>query len=81
MTFDQFERLPQAEKAAYLRESGSFLLTREGFKYSVSLYAIHDFFAELWCNKEKQTTIEVKAFRESWRLDAYLDDVDLEELL
>lgn len=81
MTIDQFERLSQAEKATILLESGNFLLLRDGFRYSVSLYALNDFFAELWCNKEKQTVIEIKAFRESWRLDAYLDDVDLDALL
>jgi hypothetical protein len=54
---------------------------REGFRYAVSLYALGDFFVEVWVNKEKGTVIEVKGFREAWRLDAYLDDVDLEELL
>ena len=64
-----------------MRETGRFLLVREGFRYAVSLYALGDFFAELWVNKEKDTVIEVKGFREAWRLDAYLDDVNLEELL
>jgi hypothetical protein len=81
MTLHDFEQLPTAEKARVVRESGSFLLVREGFRYAVSLYALGDFFAEVWVNKEKGTVIEVKGFREAWRLDAYLDDVDLEELL
>ncbi len=81
MTLEGFEQLPRAEKNTLLLENGSFLLQRDGFRYSVSLYALGDFFAEVWSNKEKGIVIEVKAFRESWRLDAYLDDVDLEELL
>ncbi len=81
MTLSDFERLPPAEKAEVLRQSGSFLLVREGFRYAVNLYALGDFFAEVWVNKEKGAVIEVKGFREAWRLDAYLDDVDLEELL
>jgi hypothetical protein len=81
MTLSDFEQLTQAEQAKVLRESGSFLLVREGFRYAVSLYALGDFFAEVWVNKEKGAVIEVKGFREPWRLDAYLDDVDLGELL
>jgi hypothetical protein len=81
MTLSDFEQLTQAEQAKVLRESGSFLLVREGFRYAVSLYALGDFFAEVWVNKEKGAVIEVKGFREAWRLDAYLDDVDLGELL
>ncbi len=81
MTLDAFERLSRAEKTSTLLENGNFLLQRDGFRYSVGLYALNDFFAEVWSNKEKGIVIEVKAFRESWRLDAYLDDVDLEELL
>ncbi len=81
MILSDFERLPQAEKARVLHESGSFLLVREGFRYAVSLYALGDFYAEMWVNKEKGLVIEVKGFREAWRLDAYLDDVDLDELL
>lgn len=81
MTLSDFERLPQAGKVEVLQENGSFLLVREGFRYAVSLYALGDFYAEVWVNKDKNTVIEVKGFREAWRLDTYLDDVDLEGLL
>jgi hypothetical protein len=81
MTYAEFENLPMAERAQLLREKGNFLMTREGLRYSVSLYAIADFFAELWLNMEKSKVIDVKPFRESWRLNAFLDDLDLKDLL
>jgi hypothetical protein len=81
MTLHDFEQLPTARKAEVVRDGGRFLLVREGFRYAVSLYALGDFFVEVWVNKEKDAVIEVKGFREAWRLDAYLDDVDLAELL
>jgi len=81
MTLIEFERLPQAEKVEVLHQSGNFLLVRDGFRYAVSLYALGDFYAEVWVNKEKEMVIEVKGFREAWRLDTFLDDVDLSALL
>ncbi|MDO1446023.1 hypothetical protein Q0590_07155 [Rhodocytophaga aerolata] len=77
ITYFRFLLLPLSEKNQYLQQNGTFLLDYSGDKGIVKLYAVGDFFVELYSNYSSDCISEVVAFKNIQRLQQHADHIDL----
>lgn len=75
----EFAELPLREQAQYLWDRGNFLLSRSDDTFTFSLYAVDDFFVEVWYDLEQQIS-QVIVLEHLSSLEAYLRTVSLRGL-
>ena len=66
------------EKLDFLAMAGTHLTIRRDGKYTVVLYHLNGYFAELYYNSQKGEAEHVRTFRNSTGLEPYLDLIELE---
>jgi len=71
MTFYDFLRLSQPERADHVLDSGTFL----GSCPDRALYDMGSFYAELLYDMDKKKIIETRGFRSLRNLEPYLDQI------
>lgn len=76
----QFAQLTIPEQAQYLWDNGDCLLTRKGEHSTSVLYAVDNFFVEVWHDQESGDITEIVSIDRFIRLDAYLKAVWLKGL-
>jgi hypothetical protein len=76
----QFAELTIPEQAQYLWDNGDYLLTRKGERSTSVLYAVDNFFVEVWYDEESSEITEIVSIDNFIRLDAYLKVVSLRGL-
>ena len=69
------------QRAAWTRTNGKFLIVRESGAYSIYLYAVDNFFAEVWHRLADNEIELVRGFRSTHLLAPYLEMIDLNELV
>jgi hypothetical protein len=77
MTITQFGQLPLQERAQYAWLNGKFLLNKEGRWTKTNLYALYDFFVEIWIDRSRNSITHITAFDQGKKLDAYLQTITL----
>jgi hypothetical protein len=76
----QFAELTIPEQAQYIWDNGDYLLTRKGERGTSVLYAVDNFFVEVWYDEEGSEITEIVSIDSFIRLDAYLKAVSLKGL-
>lgn len=65
------------ERANLLRKKGVFLMLANSTAFSFSLYCIQDFYVEVVRNTAENKITQIEAFTSGWRLEKYLDEIDI----
>ena len=69
------------QRAAMVWAQGKFLTIRVSGEYSVCLYSMGEFFAEIWYRIVDNQVDFVRGFKSNALLEPYLELVDLSEIL
>lgn len=81
MNHYQFNYHSLDKKAALVWEHGTFMAVRYDGGYSVVLYHLGEFLAEVWYRQEDNEIAMVHGFKSLKILDHYLKQIDIEELM
>ena len=82
ISLQQFARLPLLSKASWAYFEGSYLgVSCSHGGYKVALYALHDFYVELWYLKKNGQLKEIRSFRNYKMLDPFLKNIDITPIL
>ncbi len=77
-TVEQFNRLLEPQKYDLLENYGTYLDTyRHVDGYKVALFAIFQYYCEVWLSEKTDTLYKATAFKSYKKLDTYLDKIDL----
>jgi hypothetical protein len=79
ITYFRFLLLAQEEKEQYLHEKAQLLITHTKYNKEVKLYAVNDFFVEVYANEQHNYT-EVVVFKSLNKLQEHTEDIDLAQL-
>ncbi len=78
MTFEQYRRLPQGLQAGHLWKDGVYLeLVREQEDLNVELYALYQFYVEIFFDRESGDPLILRPFSDPALLEAYLDKIPI----
>lgn len=80
MTLYDFNRSNHDQRASIINKQGKFLLIRPGGKYSICLYSMDKFFAEVWYRIIDQEIELVRGFNSTACLEPYLNMVDISDI-
>ena len=72
-----FIQLSDREKADMVLQQGTFLMTRELHGLKINLYAVEDFYVEVWYNPEPYYIQKIISFGGIVCLEPYLDLIKL----
>ncbi len=79
-TKSEFNRLTLREKANYTFGRGRLLLRRHAKYYTVGLFYVDNFFAEVWYDLRTNDIINIVSFNDGKSLDVYADYINLDKL-
>ena len=68
------------QQAELLRRRGHFLSDRRQDSFELQLYALGDFYAEIWRGKGEEHILFIHLFQDSHNLMPYLDEIPLPEV-
>jgi len=81
LEYSMFERLPFRSQAEFLAKDGTILAQRNYNNWTVTLYALHHSFVEVWTGNEVQV---ISTFKDSANavaiLEPYIDAIDVEQI-
>ncbi|TGE15814.1 hypothetical protein [Hymenobacter elongatus] len=80
MRLTVFKCLPMGQQADVLRQCGHFLSDRMQDSFQLHLYALGDFYAEIWRGTGDEHILFIHLFQHSHGLSAYLEDIWLPEV-
>lgn len=73
-----FSRLPLLSKATMAYFQGTYLgVTRSYDSYKIALYALHNFYVEIWYLKNNGQLKNIKSFKNYTKLDPFLTNIDI----
>jgi hypothetical protein len=81
MDFNSYISLPIDEKATVLWEQGRFVDCYLNSEMMTNLYQLKDYFVEVVLTPQNARISEITAFKKGSRLDKYLQEVNLNDLL
>ena len=81
MKLHRFQTLPETDQFDLIDEQAVFLAERNDGYYTIRLYELDGFYVELYCHSHFNVIIKTKAFRDSDKLEPYLEDINLTPLL
>lgn len=82
LTYDEFMELDEDMKTQLLSLDGVCLeVSRSSRKYHIELYALYNFYAEIFFTKENLEPKYLKIFNSMKNLDPYLETIDVGELV
>lgn len=76
----EFNILDENEKAQTIWDNGTFLTNKSDEEKAVNLYALGDFYVEVWYDKPHNRITQIRSFKTVNNLSPYLDDIDLDTL-
>lgn len=81
-TYDEFQSLDEDLQTQILALDGVYLgLIRNVRSLSVELYALFNFYVEIFFNRQTEEPLYLKAFNNMQNLDPYLGLIDIDGLL
>lgn len=80
ITEEEFNKLTHDEQAWYIWNHASHLHVREVNGYRVNLFALYDFYIEVWYFVYDNSIKKIRAFESSDLLAPYLDLIKIEVL-
>jgi hypothetical protein len=79
--FEYFLLLSQDLQAGELLQSGVYLeLIRETHELTIELYALHDFYVEVYYDKKTEGPLDLRAFDSMKDLEPYLSLFEIEDI-
>ncbi|RDV11465.1 hypothetical protein DXT99_24715 [Pontibacter diazotrophicus] len=81
MNLYQFNYCDLSRRAELVWQNGNYLSVRHDGGYSVVLYHMGEFFAEVWYSPEDNQVKNVRGFKSKACLEPYLETVSLQELM
>jgi hypothetical protein len=81
--YKEFKKSPYKDKVKLIKKYGTHIATRNNGPCDIRLFAIRDFFVEVWSTHllPWKNIVRIKSFRDSNTLDPYLDKVDVKKVL
>jgi len=80
MDIEQFNRLPVRVKCQYTPSAGRYLMSIEEYYHGIALYALNDFYIELWYHRKWQSIIKIRAFKDLSPTSPYLKRISLRDV-
>ena len=80
MDLYEFNLLNSNQKADLLWNQGQLLIVRDDAPYTILLYHVGKFFAEVWYDQKRNEVFNIISFKKSRRLEPYLEQVDITSL-
>jgi hypothetical protein len=81
ISFDAYKRLSQVMQAEILLEFGIYLeLTRSTPQLNIELYAVNDFYVEVYFEKETEDPLFLRAFYSIYELEPYLHLIEIDAI-
>ena len=81
MTASYFDQLSENLQTDVIWESGAFLDRRSEGYYTILLFQIEGFYAEVYYHSHFNVIIKIETFSDTDRLAPYFDKVNLQDLL
>lgn len=82
ISIDRYNMLPQEMQAEILLEHGAYLeLTRKTPQLNIELYALANFYVELYFDKVTEDPLFLRAFDTVKELEPYLPLIEIEGIL
>jgi hypothetical protein len=81
MHFPDFETQMLSQQAGVLCREGVYLSERRAGEFLIALYALFDFYAEVWYRQQSNELVMITPFQNTARLDPYLEKINLQGLL
>jgi hypothetical protein len=72
-----FKKLPMGQQAHCLTRHGDFLAERQQDSFRLQLYALGDFYAEVWRVQGEEAILFIHLFQHPAGLSAYLEKIQL----
>ncbi|TGE27927.1 hypothetical protein [Hymenobacter metallicola] len=80
MRLVSFKRLPMGQQADLLCRRGHLLSDRRQDSFELQLYALGDFYAEVWRSKGEEHILFIHLFQHPRGLTPYLENIRLPEV-
>ncbi|MCB2411214.1 hypothetical protein [Hymenobacter lucidus] len=80
MRLVSFKQLPMGQQADVLRRCGHFLSDRTEDSFELRLYALGDFYAEIWRSRGEEHILFIHLFQHPQGLTPYLENIRLPEV-
>jgi hypothetical protein len=76
LNMKRFALIPEEDRVLLTQQKGVYLTVRSEKHYFIELYAVDNFFVELWYNMKNSTDVVTKTrmFKDISHLDVYLTD-------
>ena len=81
MNLFDFYGLSEKQQLDTLEETGVFIAQRQKPFYNIKLYQLESFYVELYFHTHFNVIVNVNCFSNTDCLDAYLQDIHLEDLI
>ena len=80
LSFYNFCTLPSEEQSDFILENGEFVFAIETGEYKVGLFYLFDFFVEVYFRYKDGMIIKINPFRDSNKLEPFLEHIDISAL-
>ncbi len=77
LTKEDFEALSLVEKAEHTLETGEEVMSRIYMYYMIKLFAVNDFFVEMWYHQTSNHIAKIKTIEEDDILHNYGNEIDI----
>jgi hypothetical protein len=82
LTYHEFQALNEDMQTQLLSLDGVYLdLNRSKGRYHIELYALYNFYVEIFFERSTEEPMYLKAFQKMKSLDPYLEMIDIGEIL
>ena len=82
ISFEKYQSMAQSQKAEILWLEGVYLeLIRQTPLLNIELYALYDFYVEIYFDKATEEPLFLRAFQDPVNLEPYLSLVDIKDAL
>lgn len=81
MDFRTFHKLSDKGKCFHIKNNGTYLATRKESGCWINLYAINDFFAEVWFQLTDNKIVHVSMFDNIVGMEKYLEKIDITDII
>lgn len=81
MNLARYKLLGENEQFEIIEQKGVFLAEREEGFYTIRLYGIEGFYAEIFCHSHFNVIVRTRAFASVRLLQPYLKAINVDELL
>jgi hypothetical protein len=81
LSCEEFQLLDELMQEQLLKIDGVFLMRRKTSKLHAELFALYDFYVEVFLEKSATTLLYIKAYDSVNKLDAYLENIIIDGLI